>query len=81
MELAGKGRTSTIAKVDKVEKGYHSVQTGLTLWEELCGRIKVRRRCGGGLKITEDGRNFEGYSPFTAGRYFVNLYGSAPVLR
>ena len=34
-------------------------------------------RCGTALEITEDGRKFTGYSPFTAEEYTINPPSSA----
>ena len=34
--------------------------------------------CGAALEITEDGRTFKGYSPFTAEKYSINLPPNVP---
>ncbi len=43
-------------------------------WALRFPRHQTCPRCGIGLEITEDGRNFfTGYSPFTADKYSIDL--------
>ncbi|MFC1940407.1 hypothetical protein ACFLXO_06985 [Chloroflexota bacterium] len=50
-----------------------------TGWALRSPRNLMCTSCGAALEITEDGKNiFEGYSPFTAEKYYIDKPSNAP---
>lgn len=54
--------------------GYHCIG-----WALRFPRNQSCPNCGTGFEITQDGKVFTGYSPFTAEKYFVNIPNNEPL--